>query len=127
LPLQREVVLTLKKGYNQNLETSEEIKRYLDELDFIAEIEFGNYKKEEKEKEIRSLFVFLKKAYLTKQIEELEKQIKEAEKFKDEEKIKILTERANIFSKELSKGPFNELPKATRAPRGVAEDEEKKI
>jgi len=45
---------------------------------------------------------FVTQSALSHQIKELESKIKEAEKKKEKEKIKFLTERANIFFKELT-------------------------
>jgi len=90
------------EGLARKVIDEEEIKKYFEYLGFITEIEFKDCKKEEKEKELKKFFIFLKKNYLKNQIKELESKIKEAEKKKEKEKIKFLTERANTFLKELT-------------------------
>ena len=116
--VQRRAVMLMKRCYNENLDEKEqaevrlkldsdlgsesEIKKYFEHLSFITEIEFKDFKKKEKEKELKKFFISLKKNYLKNKIKELENQMKEAERKKEEEKVKILAERANIFSKELT-------------------------
>jgi len=102
IPLQREFVEFIKKCYNKEVEIKEETKKYLDYLDFVAEVEFGSLKQQEKERELNKLFLFLKKNYLISKLKEIEREIFEAEKNKEENRVKILAERANIFSKELA-------------------------
>jgi DNA primase len=80
-----------------------ELKKYIDHLIFIAEIEFKTDKTKELEKYIDKMFIFLKRKYLGRKLVKIEQDLAQAEGAKDQDRVKKLTSLASELSKQITK------------------------
>lgn len=120
-PLLRQLVDKVKEYYNLNKTINieaiskefkdRELNNYFQELFFIIEKEFTDFKKKDIIKEIEKLYKIIINDWLRKQSIEITQSLAEMEKSKDKEKIKILLQKKINLDKQRIDIEKNKLDK----------------